>query len=238
MNTLIRLREQHQSKRNDSDNFIQEAIDDDVRPFTTVTSATSRCEDNQDYEAIKKDEKIITTIVVVDANDNDVQKDTTTTKVLLSLKSPNNVRRFLDVSARITSSSSSPVNDNHVDMYAPLMPEEADEDQLADFFTGLDVSFLQQEGSEVDVVEEKALEVASSSPSTPTTIPDVMFHPPSKRRRVSVEEGGEHYSSSSSNCSYYSIIDTDDDYDCFVDVDENVLRRKLRSKSNFLCRNE
>ena len=113
MSTLIRLREQRKTAQND--------VCDGVQPSNT------KDEDNQNMAVQKDDDKIA-------VDDGDVQKEATITKVSSSLlSSPIDVRRFLDVSTNVSSE-----NDNQLDLYAPLMPEEADEDQLAGFFIGLD----------------------------------------------------------------------------------------------------
>ena len=74
---------------------------------------------------------------------------------------------------------------NEDDLYAPLSPEEADEDQLAEFFTGLDVSFLQGEG--------------------------VICHATKRRRLLQLSD--EDSSLLLSLCSSSYSIDTDDDVD-------------------------
>ena len=241
MSTLIRLREQLKTAQND--------VCDGVQPSNT------KDEGNQNMAVQKQDDDKIA------VDDGDVQKETTITKVSSPLlSSPIDVRRFLDVSTKV-----SPENDNQLDlyaplmpeeadedqlagffiglddaMYAPLMPEEADEDQLAGFFTGLDVTFLQSEEEHegcgtalVLAEEEKDAFTASSTLAATKTSLDV-FYPASKRRKVSIEEEEQYYSSSSSSashCSYYSNdIDDVDGSSNDHQDDDNILRRKLGSR--------
>jgi hypothetical protein len=56
---------------------------------------------------------------------------------------------------RDTKKSSSSVFDDD-DLYTPLSPEEADEDQLAEFFNSFEVLFFEEQGQEQEEEEEEA----------------------------------------------------------------------------------
>lgn len=210
MSTLIRLREQRKTAQND--------VCDGVQPSNT------KDEGNQNMAVQKQDDDKIA------VDDGDVQKETTITKVSSPLlSSPIDVRRFLDVSTKV-----SPENDNQLDlyaplmpeeadedqlagffiglddaMYAPLMPEEADEDQLAGFFTGLDVTFLQSEeehegcGTALVLAEEEKEEeekdVFTASSALAATKTTLDVFYPASKRRKVSIEEEEQYYSSSSS---------------------------------------
>jgi len=112
------------------------------------------------------------------------------------------------------------------DLYTPLAPEEANEDQLAEFFIGLDVSFLQQQQPPEEGGREEEEQTMNTSMATTQEVPGVVVCHATKRRRLFLSFEDADSSSLSSLCSSSYSIDTDTDDD---DDTEFVLHRKNRN---------
>jgi len=199
MNALIRLRQQqqYQSERDED-----EAHDKDLHQHLhlTLKDENNDC-DYDDATTILKKNNIKANVTNTNGDDHDHD-------------------HYYD-----TMMKTSFMNYMDNDLYTPLAPEEANEDQLAEFFIGLDVSFLQQQQPDEGVREEEE-QAMNTSMATTQEVPGVVVCHATKRRRLFLSFEDADSSSLSSLCSSSYSIDTDSDDDDDTDF---VLHRKNRN---------
>ena len=184
--------------------------DENSHPNIVTPANSNDVDDNNDYE---EDNEVTTTATTI----------TTTTITITPSSSPTDVRRFVEVPAQAALQLCD-------DIYAPLMPEEADDNQLAEFFTGLDVSpFLNDDDDDNDNYNDQSDQHQqqfnnNTSISTIEQMDVVLCHG-TKRRKLSQDEQAADSSvslCSSSSTSAYTV-DTYNDED---DETKFVLQRK------------
>ena len=172
--------------------------DENLHPNIVTPANSNDVDDNNDYE---------------DDNDVTTTATTITTTTITPSSSPTDVRRFVEVPAQAALQLCD-------DIYAPLMPEEADDNQLAEFFTGLDVSpFLNDDdddddgdynkNDQSDQPDQQQLN-NNTSISTIEQMDEVVCHG-TKRRKLSVDSSVSLRSSSSSAYTVDTYNDEDDE---------------------------
>ena len=185
--------------------------DENSHPNIVTPANSNDVDDNNDYE---------------DDNDVTTTATTTTTTTITPSSSPTDVRRFVEVPAQAALQLCD-------DIYAPLMPEEADDNQLAEFFTGLDVSpFLNDDDDNDndnynDQSDQHQQQFNNNTSISTIEQMDVVLCHGTKRRKLSHDEQAADSSvslcsSSSASASAYTV-DTYNDED---DETKFVLQRK------------
>ena len=184
--------------------------DENSHPNNIVTPANSNdVDDNNDYE---DDDDVTTTATTT----------TTTTTTITPSSSPTDIRRFVEVPVQAALQLCD-------DIYAPLMPEEADDNQLAEFFTGLDVSPFLNDDDDNDNYNDQSDQHQqqfnnNTSISTIEQMDVVVCHG-TKRRKLSQDEQAADSSvslCSSASASAYTV----DTYNEEDDETKFVLQRK------------
>ncbi|OEU23337.1 hypothetical protein FRACYDRAFT_259364 [Fragilariopsis cylindrus CCMP1102] len=200
MNSLRRQQHNNDEDENSHPNIVTPANSNDV-------------DDNNDYE----DDNDVTTTTATTTT------TTTTTTTITPSSSPTDVRRFVEVPPQAALQLCD-------DIYAPLMPEEADDNQLAEFFTGLDVSPFLNDDDDNDYNNNDQSDQHQQQFNNNTSIStieqmDVVLCHGTKRRKLSHDEQVADSSvslCSSSSASAYTV-DTYNDED---DETKFVLPRK------------
>ena len=187
--------------------------------IVTPANSNDDVDDNNDYEDDDNDVTTTTTAT------------TTTTTTITPSSSPTDVRRFVEVPAQAALQLCD-------DIYAPLMPEEADDNQLAEFFTGLDVSPFLNDNNDDDTDNDNYNDQSdqhqqqfnnNTSISTIEQMDVVVCHG-TKRRKLSQDEQAADSSvslCSSSSTSAYTV-------DTYKDEDDETRFVRQRKQQLFV----